>query len=71
MARVVTCLKTEEEKAEMRVWSEVATKASNPNFPPRIGLIQKVATFEQERDPRSWFGVTRVVEHTQRQTTCG
>ncbi|MSO24101.1 MAG: DUF1549 domain-containing protein, partial [Acidobacteria bacterium] len=56
--------RTEEEKAEMKVWAEVATKASNPNFPPRIGLIKKVATFEQERDPRSWFGVTRVVEHS-------
>jgi hypothetical protein len=56
--------RTEEEKAEMKVCAEVATKASNPNFPPRIGLIQKVATFEQERDPRSWFGVTRVVEHS-------
>jgi len=56
--------RTEEEKAEMKVCAEVATKTSNPNFPPRIGLIQKVATFEQERDPRSWFGVTRVVEHS-------
>src|SRR5207247_1552112 len=56
--------KTEDEKAEMRIWSEVATRASNPNFPPRIGLIRKVATLEQERDPRSWFGVTRVVEHS-------
>jgi hypothetical protein len=56
--------KTEDERAEMRIWSEVATRASNPNFPPRIGLIRKVATLEQERDPRSWFGVTRVVEHS-------
>jgi hypothetical protein len=54
--------KSEEEKAEMRTWSEVATKASNPNFPPRIGLLPKGAR-AQERDPRSWFGVTRVVEH--------
>jgi mono/diheme cytochrome c family protein len=56
--------KTEDEKAEMRICSEVATKASNPNFPPRIGLIRSVGTLEQERDPRSWFGVTRVVEHS-------
>lgn len=55
--------KTEDERAEMRMWSEVATKASNPNFPPRTGLIRKVADLEHERDPRSWFGVTRVVEH--------
>jgi Protein of unknown function (DUF1553)/Protein of unknown function (DUF1549)/Planctomycete cytochrome C len=56
--------KTEDEKAEMRIGSEVATRASNPNFPPRIGLIQNVATLEQERDPHSWFGVTRVVKHS-------
>ncbi|MBM3801777.1 MAG: DUF1553 domain-containing protein [Acidimicrobiia bacterium] len=56
--------KSKPETEEMRVWAEVATKASNPNFPPRIGLIKKEATFEQERDSRSWFGVTRVVEHT-------
>jgi hypothetical protein len=54
--------KTEDEKAEMRTWSEVATKASNPNFPPRTGLLPKGAQ-AHERDPRSWFGVTRIVEH--------
>ena len=53
--------KTDQEKAEMRIWSEVATKASNPNYPPRTGLIRKYANVEQEGDPRSWFGVTRVV----------
>lgn len=56
--------KTDAEKAEMRICSEVATAASNPNFPPRTGLIRKVATVEQERNPRSWFGITRVVEHS-------
>ena len=56
--------KTDAEKAEIRICSEIATTASNPNFPPRTGLIRKIATVEQERNPRSWFGVTRVVEHS-------
>ncbi|MGE3316219.1 MAG: DUF1549 domain-containing protein, partial [Planctomycetaceae bacterium] len=41
---------------------EIATKTSNPNFPPRVGLGPEL-TAAQIQDPRSWFGVTRVVLH--------
>jgi hypothetical protein len=44
------------------VYVEYATKSSNPNFPPRWGL-GKFLTNEMIEDPRSWFGVTRVVSH--------
>jgi len=47
---------------ERRVYIELATKASNPNFPPRVGLGVDLSA-EQIRDPKSWFGVTRVVAH--------
>ncbi len=50
------------EAEETRVYVEVATKASNPNFPPRVGLGGK-CTEEQTREPQSWFGITRVVAH--------
>jgi len=53
---------TEIEKAETRVYFEIATKTSNPNFPPRVGLGGRF-TDEQAADPRSWFGVLRVVGH--------
>jgi hypothetical protein len=45
---------------DRRVYVEFATKASNPNFPPRVGLGPPL-TREQIEDPRSWFGVTRVI----------
>lgn len=45
------------------VYLEYATKSSNPNFPPRWGL-GKLLTKEMIDDPRSWFGVTRIVSHT-------
>lgn len=41
-----------------RVYREVATKTSNPNFPPRIGL-GGACSDTQIADPRSWFGITR------------
>ena len=44
-------------------WVELATKASNPNFPPRVGLGGECSSDEQARDSRSWFGITRVVAH--------
>ncbi len=53
---------TPDEKAEMRIFAEVATKASNPNFPPRVGLGGKL-TKEQEHDARSWFSIGRVMLH--------
>ncbi len=45
-----------------RIYIEFATKTSNPNFPPRVGLGGPT-TKEQEADPRSWFGITRVALH--------
>jgi len=47
---------------DRRIFIEFATKTSNPNFPPRVGL-GGTTTAEQESDPRSWFGITRVVTH--------
>ncbi|MEW4569014.1 PSD1 and planctomycete cytochrome C domain-containing protein [Tautonia sp. JC769] len=43
-----------------RVYRELATKGSNPNFPPRVGLGGPCSD-EQAADPKSWFGVTRAV----------
>ncbi|MFO0907313.1 MAG: DUF1553 domain-containing protein [Isosphaeraceae bacterium] len=48
------------ELAGRNVYREVATKTSNPNFPPRVGL-GGACTEEQVADPRSWFGITRAV----------
>lgn len=44
-----------------RVSLELVTKALDNYFPPRATLKGFVAA--DETDPRSWFGVTRVVEH--------
>ncbi|MDB5308425.1 MAG: hypothetical protein JWO38_2627 [Gemmataceae bacterium] len=48
------------EMKDRRVYIEYATKTSNPNFPPRVGL-GGACSEEQAADPRSWFGITRVV----------
>ena len=53
---------TELEVEEARIYVEVATKTSNPNFPPRVNLGGE-CTEEQARDPRSWFGITRALLH--------
>jgi hypothetical protein len=45
-----------------RVYIELATKTSNPNFPPRVGLGGECSE-EQADDPRSWFGLRRVFAH--------
>lgn len=55
-------LSTFPESPERRVYHEFATKASNPNFPPRWGLGDQLSK-EQIDDPRSWFGLTRVLAH--------
>lgn len=47
---------------DRKIYIELATKGSNPNFPPRVGL-GGACTEEQARDPRSWFGLTRVFAH--------
>ncbi len=47
---------------QRRIYLEFATKTSNPNFPPRIGL-GGACSEEQAADPNSWFGITQVVRH--------
>jgi hypothetical protein len=47
---------------EHHVYLELATKASNPNFPPRVGLGGPCSE-AQAADPASWFGVRRVLAH--------
>ncbi len=44
-----------------RVYFEVTTKAFNNYFPPRVGYGG--ASEAEVNDPRSWFGITRVVQH--------
>ena len=48
---------------DRNVYIEFATKTSNPNFPPRVGL-GGACSEEQVGDPRSWFQISRVVKHT-------
>jgi hypothetical protein len=55
-------LSTEPTMKDRYVYLELATKTSNPNFPPRVGL-GGACSEEQADDPRSWFGVRRVVAH--------
>jgi cytochrome c553 len=50
------------ELKDRAVYVEFATKASNPNFPPRVGLGPEL-TAAQINDPRSWFDINRVVTH--------
>lgn len=50
------------EMKDRAVYVELATKGSNPNFPPRVGLGPDL-TAAQIADPRSWFAVDRVVLH--------
>ena len=47
---------------DRNVYVEYATKTSNPNFPPRVGL-GGACSEEQAADPRSWFQISRVVKH--------
>jgi hypothetical protein len=47
---------------DRNVYIEFATKTSNPNFPPRVGL-GGACSEEQTVDPRSWFQISRVVKH--------
>ncbi|MEO1970490.1 MAG: hypothetical protein ABGX07_02995, partial [Pirellulaceae bacterium] len=57
-----TLLTTHHNQTRHRVYLEFATKTSNPNFPPRVGL-GGVCSDEQIADPRSWFGLTQAVFH--------
>ena len=47
---------------DQKTYIELATKTSNPNFPPRVGL-GGACSEEQVADPRSWFCLTRVAFH--------
>lgn len=47
-----------------KIYHELATKTSNLNFPPRVGLGGKCSE-EQTQQPQSWFGITRVLAHQQ------
>ena len=47
--------------APRRVYLELATKAFDNYFPPRTGYPG--FTKQDEHDPRSWFGVTKVYAH--------
>ena len=47
---------------DRNVYLEIATKTSNPNFPPRVGL-GGACSEEQAADPRSWWGVSRIFAH--------
>ena len=47
---------------DRNIYVEFATKTSNPNFPPRVGL-GGACSEEQAADPRSWFQISRVVKH--------
>jgi hypothetical protein len=47
---------------QRHIYLEFATKTSNPNFPPRWGLGEHLSE-PQMTDPRSWFGITRVIRH--------
>jgi len=47
---------------QRRVYLELVTKELNNNFPPRTGL-GGVKESDLD-DPRSWFGVTRVYQHS-------
>ncbi len=58
--------RTAKEMAEVRTFVELTTKASNPYFPPRVGLAGCTKEKVREnscgaQDPRSWFGVTRAL----------
>ncbi|MEO2049121.1 MAG: PSD1 and planctomycete cytochrome C domain-containing protein [Pirellulales bacterium] len=55
-------LSTHPEMKQRKVYLELATKTSNPNFPPRMGLGENL-TDEEIGNPTSWLGVTRVVAH--------
>lgn len=49
-------------QSDRNVYIEFATKTSNPNFPPRVGL-GGACSEAQSADPRSWFQLSRIVRH--------
>lgn len=55
-------LSTLKSHPDRRIYIEFATKTSNPNFPPRVGL-GGACSEDQAADPKSWFGIARVFLH--------
>jgi hypothetical protein len=55
-------LSTLHSQKQRNIYIEFATKTSNPNFPPRVGL-GGACSEKQAADPQSWFGITRVYLH--------
>jgi hypothetical protein len=57
------------EADELRVYAELMTKFDNPKFPDQLGRLggddvnMQVCWEEAAADPRSFFGITRVVLH--------
>ncbi len=49
------------DRSPRRVYFELATKSLNNYFPPRVGYGG--ASEAEVADPRSWFGVSRIVAH--------
>lgn len=49
------------DQSARRVYFELATKSLNNYFPPRVGYGG--ASEAEVNDPRSWFGVSRIVRH--------
>lgn len=58
-----------EELDNVRVYAELMTKFNNPKFPDQLGTLggdtknDRVPWKEAAADPRSYFGITRVVAH--------
>lgn len=58
-----------EDRASLRTYAELMTKLDNPKFPDQLGTLggdvgnARVPWAQAAADPRSYFGVTRVVVH--------
>lgn len=58
-----------EDVNSLRVYAELMTKLDNPKFPDQLGTLggdtrnDRVPYEEAAADPRSYFGITRVVSH--------
>lgn len=59
---------------QVRVYAELMTKLDNPKFPDQLGTLGKdtrndrIPWKEAMADPRSYFGITRVVMHDCKET---
>ncbi len=63
-----------QDREELRPYAEVMTKFDNPKFPDQLGTLggdtlnYRVPWEEAAADPRSFFGITRVVVHDVEET---